>query len=200
MDQQSNDDISISDLLIVLIKHRRLWIISFIILFVIATTLAFINTDKYEYKTNIIPPQYLQNGQLQPIIAIKAFNTLLDNYYTHYRNAHPNNPTITALKLNDNNILTIKSPNNANEIVTQTVEEFLNYISKQPNYLALINNWKKNIQFNLLKTEQLNKIYENNIKKLQNSVDALTKSKDISSVNTQALLSNLSNAIISYQQ
>ncbi|MBK2125088.1 Wzz/FepE/Etk N-terminal domain-containing protein, partial [Fangia hongkongensis] len=64
MESTQNDVISISDLLIVLIKRIKLWLTIFILGSLFSIIYGALHKDNYAYSALIKGPSYLSNGQM----------------------------------------------------------------------------------------------------------------------------------------
>ena len=202
MSQQDNDIISMSDLLVTLIKHIKLWLVIVVLGVILSVIYGVKHKDNYEFSANLLGPSYIDSGQLIRIMGRDEFSKLIDIYYQHYRDSNRGSKDELESRMQfDPAKLTmmIKAKKDEQEQVNKIFTHFIAYIQKQQQYIDNINNWQENIEFNLKQLQQQSKIYGDVVKKFQHNMDSLTKSKDLATVNGHALLNNLYNTILSYQ-
>ncbi|WP_192483093.1 MULTISPECIES: hypothetical protein [Cysteiniphilum] len=202
MSQQDNDIISMSDLLVTLIKHIKLWLVIVVLGVILSVIYGVKHKDNYEFSANLLGPSYIDSGQLIRVMGTEEFSKLIDIYYQHYRdnNLGSKDELESRMQFDPAKLMmTIKAKKDEQEQVNKIFTHFIAYIQKQQQYIDNINNWQENIEFNLKQLQQQSKIYSDVVKKFQHNMDSLTKSKDLATVNGQALLNNLSNTILSYQ-
>ncbi len=201
MNQQDNDIITISDLLVTLAKYFKLWLALTIIGVIMSIAYAVYHKNNYQYSANIVGPSYIENGSLHEIIPQNQLSQLVNIYYQQFRQLEQKQNTLVD-HLNYEKEKSMLTTNAKGENMSQVVSLFYNfiqYVQKQEQYINRIQNWQNSVQFNLEKLEEQNKIYEQNVKQFQHNIDSLTTANDLASLNGQALLNNLSNMITSYQ-
>ncbi|WP_440616715.1 Wzz/FepE/Etk N-terminal domain-containing protein [Cysteiniphilum sp. 6C5] len=202
MSQQDNDIISISDLLVTLIKHIKLWFVLVVLGAILSIVYGIKHQDNYEYSAYLLGPSYIDNGQLMSVMGEGKLSKLIDIYYKQYQD----NGKSSEDKLKDKMqfdvaklMLHVKAKYKEQGQVNELFTQFIAYIQKQQQYINNINNWQKNVEFNLAQLQQQNKVYGDTVNQFQHNMDSLTRSQDLATVNGQALLNNLSNTILSYQ-
>lgn len=202
MSQQDNDIISISDLLITLLKHIKLWFVLVVLGVILSIVYGIKHQDNYEYSAYLVGPSYIDNGRLVNVMGDDKLAKLIDIYYRQYqddRESPKDNLKDTMQFDIEKLMLHVKAKYKAQGQVNELFTQFISYIQNQQQYINNIDNWQKNVEFSLNQVEQQNKVYGDTVKQFQHNMDSLTKSQDLATVNGQALLNNLSNTILSYQ-
>ncbi|WP_018298553.1 hypothetical protein [Fangia hongkongensis] len=200
MESTQNDVISISDLLIVLIKRIKLWLTIFILGSLFSIIYGALHKDNYAYSALIKGPSYLSNGQMQYIISDSNFTALIQLYLHQYKLKNPKAALIDQLTLDSDTLsLKVTAKEKQKQAVDALIDNFVQFVANSADYNMQINNWSKNVKYNISLLEKQNLYYQRNEKNLQDSLKRLTQSNDIGSVNGQALLNNLSQTVIAYQ-
>lgn len=202
MSQQDNDIISISDLLVTLIKHIKLWFLLVVLGAILSIIYGVKHQDNYEYSAYLWGPSYIDSGQLMRVMGEKELSKLSDIYYKQYQDDNFSfvKNLMNQMEFNSSEqLLSVKAKKNQQQSVNELFTQFISHIQKQQQYIKNINSWQENVKSNLKQLEQQNQIYGDTVKQFQHNMDSLTTSKDVATVNGQALLNNLSNTILSYQ-
>lgn len=202
MSQQDNDIISISDLLVTLIKHIKLWFLLVVLGAILSIIYGVKHQDNYEYSAYLWGPSYIDSGQLMRVMGEKELSKLSDIYYKQYQDDNFSfvKNLMNQMEFNSSEqLLSVKAKKNQQQSVNELFTQFISHIQKQQQYIKNINSWQENVKSNLKQLEQQNQIYGDTVKQFQHNMDSLTTLKDVATVNGQALLNNLSNTILSYQ-
>ncbi|WP_119343775.1 hypothetical protein [Facilibium subflavum] len=196
---KEDDLISISDLIVIIIKHFKLWLTLFIIGTISSITLGVLHKDSYEYSVAISGPTYIENGEIRNVIANSILQKFLNVYFNQFQleNRHDFSQ---KLKLDTEKMqISAKANKSQQAQFSESVEQFTHYVTNQEGYQSRIKNWTTNIKFNIERLNQQNTRYADYVKSFQDNMGKLTSNSDLSNLNGQVLLNNLSNTIINYQ-
>ncbi|GGF94619.1 MULTISPECIES: hypothetical protein [Cysteiniphilum] len=200
MSQQDNDIISMSDLLVTLIKHIKLWLVIVVLGVILSIVYGVKHQDNYEFSANLLGPSYISEGTAHWVMDKSELSNLIGVYYKQYQDANANDFFINKVQFDADKLqLNIKAKKDQNEQVITLLNEFIDYAQTQEQYKTTISNWQENVEFGLKQLQQQNKVYADTVKQFQHNIETLSQTKDLATVNGQALLNNLSNTILSYQ-
>lgn len=200
--QENSDTVTIGDLLVTLINRARLWLIFVGLGIILSVVYGTKHQDNHEYSAYLFGPSYIDSGQLIRIMSDKDLSRLIDIYYKQYQNdLRLTEKTLKNRIQFDRNKLTIsiKAKQNEQHKVNEMFTQFVSHIKKQRQYINNINNWQGSVESSLKQLQQQNKVYDDAVHQFQLNMNNLSRSRDLSSVNTQTLLNNLSNTILYYQ-
>ncbi|WP_440682518.1 Wzz/FepE/Etk N-terminal domain-containing protein [Cysteiniphilum halobium] len=202
MSQLDNDIISISDLLVTLTKHIKLWVALVAIGVVLSVLYGFMHKDNYEYSAYILGPSYIDGGQVQRVMNDNEFSKLVNIYYKQYLDIDNSSYVDLLRKIHfdpDKSQISIKAKKDERKQVNELFNQLISYIQSQQQYIGHINNWQVNVEFNLKNLQQQNKTYGDVVKQFQHNMSVSTQFKGLATLDGQALLNSLSNTILSYQ-
>ena len=205
MQHPEQDIISISDIFITLIKHLKLWLFLIIAGTIISLVLAASHTRQYNYSVSIEGPKYTEGSNIVSVIPTDQFDRLLNVYFQKLQTLNEQEQWIQALAFNNQKdkknefLLSLKAPDNQIDQASGAFDRFIDFVVEQLAYQQYISNWQSNMQFSINQLEQQNKTYAGYLAKFQTLYEDLIKKEEYGSMNGQALLNNLSQTMISYQ-